>query len=88
MGNPSSPYQTSIVYGMRGVGKTTFLTDINHRLAKKKDWIVADLAVGNNLMRMLIDQLYENSSSQVKKIFDNLPGLSFSAYGLPLFINC
>lgn len=55
MGNPSSPYQTSIVYGMRGVGKTTFLTDISHRLTKKKDWIVADLAVGNNLMRMLID---------------------------------
>lgn len=52
---------------MRGVGKTTFLTDISHRLAKKKYWIVADLAVGNNLMRMLIDQLYENSSSQVKK---------------------
>lgn len=40
---------------MRGVGKTTFLTDISHRLAKKKDWIIADLAVGNNLMRMLID---------------------------------
>lgn len=26
--NPDSPYKVSIVYGMRGVGKTTFLTEI------------------------------------------------------------
>lgn len=27
--NPASPYQTSLVYGMRGVGKTAFLTDVS-----------------------------------------------------------
>ena len=30
-----SPYQITIVYGLRGSGKTTFLSDISNQMSKK-----------------------------------------------------
>lgn len=32
---PVSPYQTTFVYGLRGLGKTTFLSDISNQMSKK-----------------------------------------------------
>ncbi|QNQ84338.1 ATP-binding protein [Lactobacillus sp. PV037] len=82
--NPNTPYQTAIVYGMRGVGKTTFLTEVSQKLSKKEDWLVVDLAMGNNLLENLIDDLYRKSTNKIKKILDTLKGISFSAVGLQI----
>ena len=48
--NPNSPYKVSIVYGMRGVGKTTFLTEVGRKVEQEPNWLVVDLAMGSNLM--------------------------------------
>lgn len=82
--NPNTPYQTAIVYGMRGVGKTTFLTEVSQRLTKRENWLVVDLAMGNNLLENLIDDLYRKSTPKIKKILESLKGISFSAVGLQI----
>ena len=56
--NPNSPYKVSIVYGMRGVGKTTFLTEVSKRIVEKPDWIAVDLPMGSDLMADLGDNIY------------------------------
>ncbi|QNQ81136.1 ATP-binding protein [Lactobacillus sp. PV034] len=82
--NPNSPYKISIVYGTRGVGKTTFLTEVGRKIKEKDNWIVVNLAMESNLLATLIDNLYINSSSKLKKILQSIDGLSFSAFGLEL----
>ncbi|QNQ81124.1 ATP-binding protein [Lactobacillus sp. PV034] len=84
LNNPNTPYQTAIVYGMRGVGKTTFLTEVSQKLSEKEDWLVVDLAMGTNLLENLIDDLYRKSTSKVQKMLDSLKGISFSAVGLQI----
>lgn len=85
--NPNSPYKVSIVYGMRGVGKTTFLTEVGHRMARKSNWLVVDLAMESDLLATLIDNLYIKANSKLKKVFAAISGLSFSAFGLQLSAN-
>ena len=82
--NPNSPYKISIVYGMRGIGKTTFLTEVGKRVEKNPDWIVVDLAMGSNLMAALVDSLYMKAGNELQKIFESIKGLNFSAFGLQL----
>src|SRR5699024_7659688 len=62
--NPNSPYKISIVYGMRGVGKTTFLTEVSKRIVEKPDWIAVDLAMGSDLMAALVDNLYMKAGNE------------------------
>lgn len=82
--NPNSPYKISIIYGTRGVGKTTFLTEVGRKIKKKENWIVVNLAMESNLLATLIDNLYINSSSSLKKVLESINGISFSAFGLEL----
>lgn len=85
--NANSPYKISIVYGMRGVGKTTFLTEVGRKIERKKNWLVINLAMESDLLATLIDNLYIKADSKVKKIFESIRGLSFSAFGLQLSAN-
>lgn len=55
--NLNSPYQTSLIYGQRGSGKTTLMTDISAKLKHKPDWIVLNLVLDDDLLISLIDQL-------------------------------
>lgn len=84
LNNPNSPYKVSIVYGMRGVGKTTFLTEVGRKVKQAPDWLVVNLAMGSNLMATLVDGLYMKASSDLQKTFESIRGLSFSAFGLQL----
>lgn len=84
LNNPNSPYKISIVYGMRGVGKTTFLTEVGRKIKKEPDWIVVNLAMESDLLATLIDNLYMKSDSRIKKAFESIHGLTFSAFGLQL----
>ncbi|AEG41300.1 ATP-binding protein [Lactobacillus kefiranofaciens] len=84
LNNPNSPYKVSIVYGMRGVGKTTFLTEVGRKVKQAPDWLVVNLAMGSNLMATLVDDLYMKASSDLQKTFESIRGLSFSAVGLQL----
>ena len=82
--NPNSPYKVSIVYGMRGVGKTTFLNEVGRKVEQEPNWLVVDLAMGSNLMATLVDNLYMKANSDLQKTFESIRGLSFSAFGLQL----
>lgn len=56
----NTPFQTSLIYGQRGSGKTTLMSIINEELQASKDWIVIDLVLDNNLLTSLIDQLNQH----------------------------
>lgn len=78
---PVSPYQTTFVYGLRGSGKTTFLSDINNQMSKKDNWIVINLAVEEDLLITLVKLVYARMSNKFRRIFDQLDW-HFEAWGL------
>lgn len=84
MGDRNSPYQTTLVYGMRGTGKTAFLTDIGREMRRRKKWIVVDLVMGTPLLQVLLDSIYLSRENAVKKILSGIDGISVSAFGVSL----
>lgn len=56
----NSPFQTSLIYGKRGSGKTTLMSEIASKLEKNKDWIIIDLVLDNDLLISLTNQLQEH----------------------------
>lgn len=52
----NSPFQTSLIYGQRGAGKTTLMTDVANEL-RKQGWVVVDLILDDDLLASLISQL-------------------------------
>lgn len=84
LGNPNSPYQTTLVYGMRGTGKTAFITDISHEISKRDHWIVVNLASGVPLLPTLIDSIYQKAETPLKKILQAIQGISVTAFGITI----
>lgn len=78
--NFGSPYQTTLVYGLRGVGKTSFLTDISKIMSKKGHWMVINLAVGDSIISNFIQLIYKQANSHLQKILDSTK-INFSAFG-------
>lgn len=74
-------YQTTLVYGMRGTGKTAFLTDVATE-AEKKGWITADLAMGTPMVQILTDTICSKAQGELKTFLNSLTGISVSAFGL------
>lgn len=56
----NSPFQTSLIYGQRGSGKTTLMSEIASKLEKNKDWMIIDLVLDNDLLISLTNQLQEH----------------------------
>ncbi len=80
--NFSRPYEILIVHGMRGIGKTVFLTAMDRKISACPDWIVVNLAMGMELLPTLINSLYMNADLKLKKLFRSIKGLNFSDFGL------
>lgn len=78
--NLNSSYTISIVYGMRGIGKTVFLTAMDRKISAYPDWIVVNLAMGMKLLPSFINSLYLNADSKLKKSFKSIEGLNFSNF--------
>lgn len=57
---PNSPFQTSLIYGQRGSGKTTLMTEVSNRLAQDKKWIVINLVLDDDLLISLLNQLKQH----------------------------
>ena len=65
----NSPFQTSLIYGQRGSGKTTLMTEVAAQLNKDTKWIVVNLVLDDDLLISLINQL-NNSLVSLKLIKD------------------
>ena len=59
LNNGNSPFQTSLIYGQRGAGKTTLMTDVANELSKDPHWQVIDLVLDDDLPESLLTQLRE-----------------------------
>jgi len=77
-----SPYQTTMISGVRGVGKTAFLADICKKLEESDMWIIADLPADENIMESLVQTAREKASSDVRKAIDSIDGISISLFGI------
>lgn len=71
LNNDNSPFQTSLIYGQRGAGKTTLMTDIANELKKDPHWQVVNLVLDDDLLESLISQLQEKLvDMKILKDFD------------------
>ena len=73
--------QIYMITGVRGTGKTVFMTDISRKMRQKRDWIVVELNPERNLLKSLASKL--SSEDELAKIFQNARiNLSFFGIGL------
>lgn len=77
----SSPYQTTIITGVRGIGKTALLTDVCVHFEKEKDWIVCDLPSNGNILETLVQMIRVKANTKLKKAFDSIDHVSLSLMG-------
>lgn len=78
----NSPMQTTLISGVRGVGKTVLLADICRELETDPNWIVADIPSNGNIMENLVQSVREKASSELKKVIDKIEGVSISLLGV------
>ena len=77
--NPSQ--QVYMITGVRGAGKTVFLTELSHRFAKEKDWVVVNINPERDIMEGLGAKLVNDRS--VKDIIKGASiNLSFFGFGI------
>lgn len=76
----NSPYRTTLIYGLRGSGKTSFLVDVCNAVEKDAKWIVVYPAADGNLKQNLISSIISKTESKVKKFFESTE-LSLSLFG-------
>lgn len=55
----NSPFQTSLIYGQRGAGKTTLMTDVANELSNAPHWQVVNLVLDDDILESLLAQLRE-----------------------------
>ena len=73
--------QIYMITGVRGCGKTVFLTELTHRFQKEKDWIVIELSPEGDLLQKLASALA--SQNHLARIFQQARiNLSFFGFGL------
>ena len=73
--------QIYMITGVRGTGKTVFMTDISQKLRQKKNWIVVELNPERDLLKSLASKL--SSEDELARIFQNARiNLSFFGLGL------
>ncbi len=78
-------FRSYIVSGVRGSGKTVFLTSVMKRIEEEKDWIVIELNPEDDMREALAAKLYSNAKLKhlfIEKEFSfSFHGVSFSLKG-------
>lgn len=73
-----------VVTGMRGSGKTVFMSSIANYFSKKDDWIVIDASVKENILESIASEIYESAISRIHFLKGEF---SFSFSGLTFSLN-
>ena len=79
----NSNQQVYVVTGVRGTGKTVFMTDVSRMLAQDDRWIIEELSVEPDLLQSLVSRL--NSKRPLAELFTNAK-IDLSLFGLGLRI--
>ncbi len=85
--NPDSPYQTTLVYGQRGSGKTSFISALSHEIESNNDYIILNIPSTGNVLRSYVQGIYSKTSKAVQKTLDSLDGISVSIFGVQVEYN-
>ena len=83
--SPNPSQQVYMISGVRGCGKTVFMTDVSQELGKDKDWIVVDLNP-NKPDLMQEAAAYLGSIQSLAQIFQSAK-LNFSMFGFGLEVS-
>ena len=76
-------HQIFMVTGVRGSGKTVFMTNISHRIRQKADWISVELNPKRDILESLAAKLSSDGSLQA--VFQRASiNLSFFGFGLDI----
>ena len=71
-----SPFQTSLLYGQRGSGKTTLMTEVSNLISKDKNWCVCRLSVNRDMLTLTLSNLI---NSGIIKNEDKITEINVSA---------
>ena len=82
LSDTGSPYQTTLISGVRGVGKTALLSDVCNEIRTDKKWIVADIPSNSNILETLVQTIHVKASSELRKALDSIDGVSVSILGV------
>ncbi len=85
--NPNSPYQTTLIYGQRGSGKTTFMSALCQEIEKQKDFIILNIPSSGNILQSYVQGIYNKTSKAIQKTLDSLDGISLSVLGVQFEYN-
>lgn len=78
-------YQTALVYGKRGSGKTVFLLNVQKTLKKLDNWVFIRLNNGQgNLLFQLLHGLQRASGVTLVDLLKNIRGLNIMGNGISL----
>lgn len=76
-------YQTSLIYGLRGAGKTVFLLNVEHNLKQFKNWRFVRLNLGQgNLLFQLLQELREIAGISLADALKSIQGISVLGNGI------
>ena len=78
--NEPANQQIFMITGVRGCGKTVFMTEIADELKKKKEWEVLELSTSQNLLVMLADSF--SRESRFSRIMKRGVGVSAAGFGI------
>lgn len=76
-------YQTSLVYGVRGSGKTVFLLNVQRNYEKEKNHYFVRLNLGQgNLLFQLLSSLQQISGIDWKEVLKSIQGINLFGNGM------
>ena len=79
-----TPYQTTMIYGVRGSGKTSMLTDIINRVKQLDDWIVVDLLNNRSIIDNLIESIQMQSKLNLSKLIQKINDIKIKNFEIKL----
>lgn len=78
-------YQTSLIYGLRGAGKTVFLLNVEHTLEEIDNWKFVRLNLGQgNLLFQLLQKLRKIAGLSLKDTLKSIQGINILGNGISL----
>ncbi|WP_040468664.1 ATP-binding protein [Limosilactobacillus gastricus] len=70
------------ITGVRGSGKTVFMTRVSEVLAQNEDFVCIDLLNRENILANLVNQLYHEVKSKIAKALDSIESISISNFSI------